>query len=149
MRIELIRETPTKNGAICSRVFVDGSFFGYGLENNFYKFPNGTYDLYGKYSPTFKANKVYIKVPGRENIMFHGGNTIEDVKGCVIVAAKRNGETVQGDLSQKLFDIVDVAGNNGESVGLVVRNDYRKLLLILGIFVGAGLIFYLTKKGRS
>lgn len=144
MKVELIRDTPKESGALTSRVYIDGSFFGYGLENNFYKFPNGVYNLYGKYSPSFKKNKIYIDVPNRENIMFHGGNSIDDTKGCVIVASQQQGDKVSGDLSQKFFDVVDAAGRNGEAVGLIVRNDYKKLFLILGALGIAG--FYLLLK---
>lgn len=146
MKVELIREKPTQSGAILSRVFVDGSFFGHGLENNLYKIPAGRFDLYGKYSPTFKKNKVYIEVPGRSNIMFHGGNTQDQVKGCVIIAANRDGESVSGDLSQKLYDIVDAAGRSGQPVGLVVKNPNTTLFVVLGVLGAAGLLYYLTKR---
>ena len=144
MKVELIRDTPRESGALTSRVYVDGSFFGYGLENNFYKFPNGIYNLYGKYSPTFKKNKIYIDVPNRENIMFHGGNSIDDTKGCVILAAQQNGDNVSGDLSQKFFDVIDAAGRNGEAVGLIVRNSYKRMFLILGALGIVGI--YLSLK---
>jgi hypothetical protein len=144
MKVELIRDTPKESGALTSRVYIDGSFFGYGLENNFYKFPNGSYNLIGKYSPTFKKNKIYIDVPNRENIMFHGGNSIDDTKGCVIIAAQQNGDNVSGDLSQKFFDVIDAAGRNGEAVGLIVRNSYKRMFLILGALGIVGI--YLSLK---
>lgn len=144
MKVELIRDTPKESGALTSRVYVDGSFFGYGLENNIYKFPNGSYNLIGKYSPTFKKNKIYIDVPNRENIMFHGGNSIDDTKGCVILAAQQNGDNVSGDLSQKFFDVIDAAGRNGEAVGLIVRNSYKRMFLILGALGIVGI--YLSLK---
>jgi hypothetical protein len=146
VKVELVREKPTQSGAILSRVFVDGSFFGYGLENNLYKIPSGRFDLYGKYSPSLKANKVYIAVPGRSNIMFHGGNTHEQTKGCVIVAANRSGETVSGDLSQKLYDIIDAAGRAGEPVGLIVKNSNTTLFVVIGVLGAAGLLYYLIKR---
>lgn len=144
MKVELIRDTPKESGALTSRVYVNGSFFGYGLENNFYKFPNGSYNLIGKYSPTFKKNKIYIDVPNRENIMFHGGNSIDDTKGCVILAAQQNGDNVSGDLSQKFFEVIDAAGRNGEAVGLIVRNSYKRMFLILGALGIVGI--YLSLK---
>lgn len=146
MKVELIREKPTQSGAILSRVFVDGSFFGHGLENNLYKIPAGRFDLYGKYSPSFKANKVYIDVPGRDNIMFHGGNRAEQTKGCVILAANRDGERVSGDLSQKLYDVIDAAGRSGQPVGLVVKNSNTTIFVVLGILGAAGILYYLTKR---
>ena len=146
MKVELVREKPTQSGAILSRVFVDGSFFGHGLENNLYKIPAGRFDLYAKYSPTFKKNKVYIEVPGRSNIMFHGGNAAADTKGCIIVAANRTGESVSGDLSQKLYDIVDAAGRSGEPVGLVVKNSNTTLFVVMGILGAAGLLYFTLKR---
>lgn len=146
MKVELVRERPTQSGAILSRVFVDGSFFGHGLENNLYKIPAGRFDLYGKYSPTFKKNKVYIEVPGRSNIMFHGGNTAGETKGCIIIAANRDGESVSGDLSQKLYDIVDAAGRSGEPVGLVVQNSNTTLFVVLGLLGAAGLLYFTLKR---
>jgi hypothetical protein len=147
MRVELVRDTPKQSGAITSKIYVDGSFFGYGLENNLYKIPTGYYSMYGKLSPTFKKNKVYIDVPGRSNIMWHGGNSHDQTKGCIIVAANRDGEKVSGDLSDKLFDVVDAAGRAGEGVGLVVKNASTKIYILLGIAGAVGLYFYL-KKGR-
>ncbi len=145
MKVELIREKPTESGAILSRVFIDGSFFGHGLENNLYKIPVGRFDLYGKYSPSFKSNKVYIEVPGRSNIMFHGGNTSGDTKGCIIVAANRSGENVSGDLSANLYDIVDAAGRAGEPVGLVVKNSNTTLFVALGLGALVGLYFLIKR----
>ncbi|MBO4708029.1 MAG: hypothetical protein J5594_05705 [Elusimicrobiaceae bacterium] len=145
MLIKLIREPAVESGAILGRVFVDGSFFAHSLENNLYKFPAGSYDLTGKYSPTFKKNKVYIDVPNRSNIMFHGGNSVDSTKGCVIIAANRDGERVSGDKSDELFNIVDCAGRNGEAVGLVVRNDYKKYIVFACVLGALGALFYLTK----
>ena len=146
MKVELVRERPTQSGAILSRVFVDGSFFGHGLENNLYKIPAGRFDMYGKYSPTFKKNKVYIEVPGRSNIMFHGGNTAAETKGCIIIAANRDGEKVSGDLSQKLYDIVDAAGRSGQPVGLIVKNSNTTLFVVMGILGAAGLLYFTLKR---
>lgn len=145
MRVELLREKPTESGAVRGRVLVDGVFFGYSLENAAYMFPNGNYDLYGKKSPKFNANKVYIDVPGRSNIMFHGGNNISQTTGCVLVAAERAGETIKGDQSGYLFDVVDAAGANGEPVGLIVKNDNRKLFIALGLLGALGAYFFLKK----
>jgi hypothetical protein len=76
--------------------------------------------------------------------MFHGGNSIDDTKGCVIIAAQQNGDNVSGDLSQKFFDVIDAAGRNGEAVGLIVRNSYKRMFLILGALGIVGI--YLSLK---
>jgi hypothetical protein len=78
--------------------------------------------------------------------MFHGGNTHEQTKGCVIVGANRSGETVIGDLSQKLYDIIDAAGRSGEPVGLVVKNSNTTLFVALGILGAVGLLYFTFKR---
>ena len=147
MRVELVREKPNESGAVRGRVYVDGVFFSYSLENASYMFPNGTYSLYGKKSPKFNANKVYIDVPGRSNIMFHGGNTVKDTSGCVLVAAEREGDTIKGDQSAYLYDVVNTAGSNGEPVGLIARSDRTGLYIALGVMGVLGMYFF-TKKNR-
>lgn len=149
MLLELKRELPKKSGAVPSRLYVDGVFFGYGLENKAYIFPDGQYNLWARTSPSFGKNKVYIDVPGRTNIMFHGGNTTENTKGCVLVAANRDGETIKGDLSDKLFTTVDAAGREGEPVGLVATTPAKRYIAIgLIVALGAG-AYLLTKKHKK
>lgn len=149
MLLELKRELPKKSGAVPSRLYVDGVFFGYGMENRGYMFPDGKYNLWARTSPSFGTNKVYIDVPNRTNIMFHGGNTTENTKGCVLVAANRDGETIKGDLSDKLFNTVDAAGRGGEPVGLVVTTPAKRYIAIgLVVALGAG-AYLLTRKHKK
>ena len=149
MLLELKRELPKKSGAVPSRLYVDGVFFGYGLENRGYMFPDGQYNLWARTSPSFGTNKVYIDVPNRTNIMFHGGNTTDNTKGCVLVAANRDGETIKGDLSDKLFNTVDAAGRGGEPVGLVVTTPAKRYIAIgLVVALGAG-AYLLTRKHKK
>lgn len=144
MIIKVVRDRGVKkDGAVTGRVFVDNVFFGYSLENDDYKIPLGNYDIMLKNSPTFKKNKVYISVPNRTNILFHGGNTVNDTKGCIIVAAERDGNNVKGDQSDFLFDVVDGAVRNGEAVGVYVRNN-NDLIYAAICFLGL-MIFNLTK----
>lgn len=153
MILELKRELPKKSGAVPSRLYIDGVFFGYGLENKGYMFPDGKYNLWARTSPSFGKNKVYIDVPGRSNIMFHGGNKAfdgdTDTKGCVLVAANRDGETIKGDISDKLFNTVDTAGRNGEAVGLVATTPAKRYITIVVIVaIGAG-AYLLTRKHKK
>lgn len=149
MLLELKRELPKKSGAVLSRLYVDGVFFGYGLENKAYIFPDGKYNLWARTSPSFGKNKVYIDVPGRTNIMFHGGNTTENTKGCVLVAANRDGDTIKGDLSDKLFNTVDAAGRGGEPVGLVATTPAKRYIAIgVLLTLGAG-AYLLTRKHKK
>lgn len=149
MILELKRELPKKSGAVLSRLYVDGVFFGHGLEYEPYMFPDGNYNLWARTSPSFGKNKVYIDVPGRTNIMFHGGNTTENTKGCVLVASNRDGETIKGDLSDKLFTTVDNAGRGGEPVGLIATTPAKRYIVITFILaVGAG-AYLLTRKHKK
>ena len=150
MIIHVKRELPKASGAVRSRVFLDNNFFAYGLENKNYVFPDGKYSLLGKTSPSFKANKIYIDVPGRSNIMFHGGNSIDDTKGCVLVAYNREGDRIQGDASSDLFKRVDGAYNAGEGVEVHFTTPAKTALYWLGgaaILAGGFYIYKKTKKG--
>ena len=150
MLLELQRERPKKSGAVLGKLSIDGDFFGHTLENHQYIFPDGKYSLWARTSPTFKTEKLYIDVPGRTNIMFHGGNQKEQSKGCVLVAADRDGEKISGDLSSKLFKIVDTAARGGSAVGLKVTTPANTYIKLGAVVVGAGLIYLIykyTKKG--
>lgn len=144
MIIKVVREKTRASGAIPSKVYVDGVFFSYGLENEPYKIPNGQYSLYYKVSPTFKKNKVYIDVPNRSNVLIHGGNTIDDTKGCLLVGADRDGEFISKDQSDELFNVVEGAAKNGEGVAIVFDND-KTLLYAAICFLG---LLFITLKGR-
>ena len=142
MFIELRRENTVKEtGAIPGKLYIDGKFFAYTLENAAYNIPSGFLDLYDRISPKF-GPKVHIEVPGRTWILFHGGNLPEDSKGCVLVAANRlNDSKIQGDQSNTFYDVVKTAWNTGEKVTFVV---YRPLTLFA--IAAAALGFYLITK---
>ena len=48
--------------------------------------PSGQYQCIRHTSPTFKETFLVTDVPDRSNILFHAGNTIENTKGCIILA---------------------------------------------------------------
>lgn len=149
MIIQVKREFPRKSGAVRSRVYLDNVFFCYGLENSDYIFPDGKYSLMGRTSPSFKSNKVYIDVPGRLNIMFHGGNSIQDTKGCILCAYNRDGDIIQGDASGDLFKRVDAAYKAGEGVRVDVSTPAKTALFCAG---GAAILaagFYTTLKQKG
>lgn len=120
MIIEVRREKAV-NGAIPSIVYIDGVKFCYGLENESYKIPAGTYTAYGQLSPKFGTNKIYLNVDGRTGILFHGGNVADDSRGCVLVGFQRNSaETIQGDASNELFNRVNSSYLAGDSIDVKV-----------------------------
>lgn len=143
MNLELIREQENATtGGIPGRLYVDGQFFGYTLENAAYSIPAGVFSLFDRFSPKFNAFKLAIDVPGRQYIMFHGGNTPEDSAGCVLVAKNRmeNGN-IQGDLSAVLYELTKDAAEAGNLV-LEIKNK-TNWPLVLAI---AGAALYLIIK---
>lgn len=144
MIVTVAREQAIES-AIPSKIYVDGVFFCYGLENAGYKIPTGVYSAYGQTSPKFGTNKVYLNVPGRTGILFHGGNSSEQTKGCILTGSERDGEYISGDCSDKLFDAVDSAYKNGESINVRVISSFPLdgRLIIAGLAVLS--LFYAIK----
>lgn len=143
MLLEIRREkTIDETQAIPGRLYVNGNFFAYTLENAAKNIPAGIFGLYDRFSPKFGKRKIYIEVPGRTFILFHGGNVPEHSGGCVLVAANRINESkIQGDQSDILYDVVKTAWDAGENVRLVV---YRPLVVFAVCAAAAGL-YYLIK----
>lgn len=143
MFIELRRESTVKDtGAIPGKLYINGTFFAYTLENAAYNIPDGFFKLYNRNSPKF-GPKVHIEVPGRTWILFHGGNTPDDSQGCVLIAANRlSASKIQGDQSNFLYDVVKTAWDTGENVKFVV---YRPLTL-LAIAAGAIGLYWIAKE---
>lgn len=148
MIIQVKRETEI-NGAIPSRVYLDNSFFGYGLENSDYLIPAGKYDVSGKRSEKFGSNKLYLTVPGRSGIMFHGGNTRDDFRGCIGVASHRSGDAIAGDLSSELYERVNGAANAGEGVAAIVYNPFPWKRVAVLAAAGVLLIYIARKKRKT
>lgn len=141
MLIKVVRESPI-GFAVPSRIYIDGVFFCYGLENESYMIPTGTYSAYGMTSPKFGTNKVYLNVPSRSAILFHGGNNHEQSKGCIIVGRNRDNDTVSGDVSDELFNIVDNAYKNGEQIAVKVTDSTiaTTLFVLAGVVCGLFLL---------
>lgn len=143
MNLELIREQAnTKTGGIPGRLYVDGQFFGYTLENAAAAIPAGVFSLFDRFSPKFNAFKLSIDVPGRSYIMFHGGNTPEDSAGCILIAKNRDESgNISGDLSKELYELTRAATEAGNIV-LTIKNK-TNWPLVLAI---AGAAIYLIIK---
>lgn len=105
MLLELLREgTNDETGAVYGRLYVDGEFYGYTLENSSTAILPGEYALGTRFSPKLMSNKIEIIVPGRNFLMFHGGNHPEQSAGCVLLASNRiDDSTIQGDVSNALY----------------------------------------------
>lgn len=149
MRLELKRKEPIK-GVIPGELYADGLFFGYTLESEKDAFPVGVYDLYPRFSPKFQKNKVHVRIPGREYIMFHGANRAADLSGCVGVAYSRSSETtIYGDISDELNDLFEEGGKSGVLVVTEANGEgdfwgvLWRFAAVLGL--GAGVVYLITK----
>lgn len=142
MIVEVVREKSI-GYAVPSKIYVDGEFFSYGLENDNYKIPTGIYDAYGMTSPKFGTNKLYITVPGRSSILFHGGNDADDAKGCILVGKNRDGDRISGDVSDDLFNVVDRAYRRGEAVAVKITGGITGAAIFLGVAGIVALIYLL------
>lgn len=142
MRLVIKRENATTAGNVPGRLYVDGRFFAYTLENNALKIPAGTFQAYNRFSPKFAAYKVHIDVPGRNWIMFHGGNDATiDSTGCVITARNTiNKDYIQGDASGDLYAVVSPKFATGEPVTVTVKNPIRWPLVFA--VAAAGYLFF-------
>lgn len=47
--------------------------------------PEGQYEIFPVNSPRFGRTFQVAAVPGRSNILFHAGNTIDDTSGCILL----------------------------------------------------------------
>ena len=141
MNLELLREKETANGGILGRLYVDGQFFGYTLENSAAAIPAGIFSMFARFSPKFNSFKASIDVPGREYIMFHGGNTPENSAGCVLVAQNMDEEagTISGDLSGVLYERLKNDLEAGNVVLTIRRATNWPVLLAI---VGAAVYFF-------
>lgn len=130
MIIEVKRQNLTGSAALPGVVYIDGQKYAYSLENQNYKIPSGSYDLYLQDSPKFGKVKLYVKVSGRDGILFHGGNTAEDTKGCILIGSSRpDSEQIQGDKSDELAALVLSKAKAGEGVVLKVRDQLSPYIL--------------------
>ena len=136
--IVAIKRDSNLNGALLGKVYVNGSFFGYSLENDAYKIPIGNYNAALKDSQKFGKKLLFVDVPGRSGILFHNGNTKDDTKGCVIIASERHGDTVKNGLAEDLAKLAQ----DEKNIDVRIYNDNGKLwLLALSGLLAAVLIF--------
>lgn len=141
MNLELLRDKETANGGILGRLYVDGKFFGYTLENAATAIPAGLFSMFARFSPKFNSFKPAIDVPGRQYIMFHGANTPGDLAGCVGVSKSQDIDagTIAGDLSGVLYERIKNEMEAGNVVLTIRRATNWPVLLAI---VGAAVYFF-------
>lgn len=141
MNLELLRDKETANGGILGRLYVDGQFFGYTLENSATAIPAGLFSMFARFSPKFNSFKPAIDVPGRQYIMFHGANTPGDLAGCIGVSRIQDADagTIAGDLSGVLYERIKNELEAGNVVLTIRRATNWPVLLAI---VGAAVYFF-------
>lgn len=53
--------------------------------------PSGRYVCQRKRSPKFGITFEILNVPGRSDVLFHPGNSIEDTQGCILIGEEFSG----------------------------------------------------------
>lgn len=73
----------------------DTGKLGYGRDCGI---PPGEYQVVWAMSPSKKKKTLrLLSVPGRDGILIHSGNTVDDCRGCILVGLKSMGQDMIGD----------------------------------------------------
>lgn len=90
--LTLIRDVKKENG-VMGKLYLNGAFICYTLENTAYTIPEGRYTIENCKSPKFKRELPLLhnaKVPACRGIRIHRGNSEKDSCGCVLCGMGRN-----------------------------------------------------------
>jgi len=142
-RLKIERETFTTKSSI-GKLYVDEDFFGYTLEDvtrglgikikKETAIPDGII-----YNVTIRTSPKYGKVPILSNqsdnisinaygtiwvyILIHGGNTMIDTEGCILLAKNRiDNDTIQGSLKTEITELIENKINEGYKIELLIEN---------------------------
>lgn len=91
-QLTLIRDVKGDK-AILGKLYFNGGFVCYTLENAAKAIPCGVYMVQNSKSPKFKRELSLVwnaKVPASRGIRIHVGNSAKDSSGCVLVGMGRN-----------------------------------------------------------
>lgn len=91
-QLTLIRDVFTDK-AILGKLYFNGGFVCYTLENAKKAIPCGLYMVQNSKSPKFKRELPLLwneKVPANRGIRIHVGNTVASSSGCVLVGMGRD-----------------------------------------------------------
>lgn len=92
--LTLIRDTRTET-AILGRLYHNGGFVCWTLENAAKAIPCGMYTVQNSKSPKFKRELPLLynaQVPAKRGIRIHVGNTVASSSGCILVGMGRSTE---------------------------------------------------------
>ena len=140
MRLELHRRKRTDT-ATFGELFVDGVFECLTLEDvvradgvkvwDATAIPAGTYKVILNMSPRFKRIMPrLLGVPMFDGILIHKGNRSAETHGCILVGTTIAGPdllTHSTEAFDKLFPKLKTACDSGQSVEIVITNDFREV----------------------
>ena len=140
--LRIIREEFTSQTTV-GKMFIDGQFFGYTLEDTVRAFgikvkghtalPAYQYQVKLNFSPKHKRimTLIYNQSDGSVNAMgiqfngirFHGGNRHSDTEGCILIAKHRiSNQVIQGSLEKELNLKIAEAEKQGKQIILEIIN---------------------------
>lgn len=136
MKLRIERGAPGASSTI-GKLYVDGVFFAYTLEDidrqlesggkkiqGETAIPRGSYKVIIDFSNRFQKQMMHIlNVPGFEGIRIHAGNTDKDTEGCILLGKVRSDNAVfnSREAVNALFDKVRAALSAGQEVNLEVN----------------------------
>lgn len=82
--------------------------------------PAGTYLCKRVHSPRFGHTFEVTNVPGRENILFHKGNSVLDTKGCILI----------GESFVEMSRIADSSGGYAEFLAILGKDAEFRLRIV-------------------
>jgi hypothetical protein len=143
MLIEIIRDSFSDISS-AGKLLINGEFVCFTLEDCARAYgikvdgktclPSGTYAVTITPSARFKRPMILLYTNPKDlscehggirftGIRLHGGNTVENTEGCVLVGRIRDSvDRVHGSEEQLVFNRVKAAIDSGDKVNLVIRN---------------------------
>lgn len=137
MKIEVKRDVRNEKFTL-GKMYIDGEFFCYTLEDPVRPagvkvygdtaIPALSYEVVMSFSEKFrKPLPLLLDVPGFSGVRIHGGNSVKDTLGCVLVANNRDTGrgVIWGSASDELKKRIAAAVNK-ERVVIYLSNTEKK-----------------------
>lgn len=132
MLLELFRKTHTPT-CVLGELLIDGIFHCYTIElpigdgKRGWAIPEGMFPVRIGWSPLFKKQMIRVEpVPGRDGILIHKGNGVEDTSGCILVGKTLAGNRIVAGTStlayEPLYSQVKAAQSLNTKIFLRVSN---------------------------
>lgn len=141
MNIRVCRQPTDPTGATLGKVFIDGAFFGFALEDAIRErpgepvaawkiagrtaIPAGRYRVALTFSPRFRRLMPELRnVPGFTGIRIHSGNLPKDTEGCLLLGmSKGAGRVLQSvEACAKLQARIQAELARGEATWIEIEN---------------------------